>query len=407
MANPAGTGRRWAVLSVVFLTAFVAAFSQFMVAPWGLEVSIALGFEPTQLASVILAPMLVGVFLGLVGGVLGDKYGVKRVVAFGFVISMAAAFLRINASSYGALFLWMFLMGLFVTLMAANTPKLLGSWFPPQQMALAMGIYMSAGALGTAAAQATARAFSTYQAAFLFGAIAICVAFVLWIVVVKDAPADMPPPPPASLGQSLSSAAKSVNVWMLGLGMAMFMGANMTFSSLLPVGLQTGKGVDPAQAGLYASLLTIGVLIGNLGISAVARVAGRMKPVILGCGIFGAVFLIAAWYLAPGVAAMAALLIGGAALGGAPTLIMAGPALLPDIGPARAGAAGGLITTVQMIGAFVLPSWVIAPIGGANYDLVFLLGGLCSALIAVVMLIVPEYGKTPGAAPAAPAEEAA
>ena len=72
------------------------------------------------------------------------------------------------------------------------------------------------------------------------------------------------------------------------------------------------------------------------------------------------------------------------------------PALLDEIGPMNAGSAAGLVTTVQMLGAFFLPSSVFAPLatsnGVMNYSTLFLYGALCSVLMGVVALLLPELG---------------
>lgn len=74
------------------------------------------------------------------------------------------------------------------------------------------------------------------------------------------------------------------------------------------------------------------------------------------------------------------------------SLLIAFPMLLPEIGPVYAGSAGGIICTLQVIGAVFIPSFVIAPLAGQNYNLFFTLGSLCFFLVSVVVLLLPELG---------------
>ena len=77
-------------------------------------------------------------------------------------------------------------------------------------------------------------------------------------------------------------------------------------------------------------------------------------------------------------------------LGGLLPTIMSIPAILPEIGPVKMGAAGGLISTVMMAGAFLIPSYVITPIAGGINDMTFLLSAACSGLLAVIFMILPN-----------------
>jgi len=42
------------------------------------------------------------------------------------------------------------------------------------------------------------------------------------------------------------------------------------------------------------------------------------------------------------------------------------PMLLPEIGPVYAGSAGGIIATLQVIGAVVAPTFIITPLAGSS-----------------------------------------
>jgi hypothetical protein len=67
--------------------------------------------------------------------------------------------------------------------------------------------------------------------------------------------------------------------------------------------------------------------------------------------------------------------------------------LLPEIGPVYAGSAGGIIATLQVIGAVLLPTFVITPLAGSNVTVLFGLAALCMALIIIPVLFLPELGS--------------
>ena len=75
--------------------------------------------------------------------------------------------------------------------------------------------------------------------------------------------------------------------------------------------------------------------------------------------------------------------------------------LLPEIGPVYAGSAGGIITTLQVIGAVVVPTFIVTPLAGSNAKVLFGMAALCLALIIVPVLFLPELGTRALAARAA------
>ncbi len=81
--------------------------------------------------------------------------------------------------------------------------------------------------------------------------------------------------------------------------------------------------------------------------------------------------------------------------------------LLPEIGPIYAGSAGGIITTLQVIGAVVVPTFIVTPLAGSNVTVLFGLAAVCLALIIVPMLFLPELGTRALAARSARVSEKA
>ncbi|MDR2377804.1 MAG: MFS transporter [Bifidobacteriaceae bacterium] len=397
--------RRWIILAITFLVAFAVSYSQFTLSGRGPEIAAALNLKDSAMAAIGLAPMLPGVFFALIAGGLADRFGVKLVVTVAFVCSVVGAVGRIWAENFVLLLITMFLLGMAASILAANAAKLYASWFPREQIGTAMGIFMAAGATGTMAAQATASRFASTQAAFVFGGALVVLAFVLWLALVKNRPADAgaEPPPQQPITAYLGKVARNPFVWLMGLGMILFMAAQMTFAQFLPTALVGVHELKIESAGVVASLFTLGTLLGSVVVPMVARRVGRIKPVVITVALIGGVGMLVGWLVAPGGLSACVLVLGGIGLGAAPPMIMAGPALLPGIGPEFAGSAGGLISTLQMAGAYCVPTFVLAPIAGGDYNLLLILAAACCALIALVMAFIPEYGRQPAPAPAEPA----
>lgn len=380
---------RWIILLMTFLPCFWMSVCQFQATPYAADLMQKLSLSEQQYAAIATAPMLVGVFISFLSGTLGDKFGVKKTVAVALAITTVGAIARAFAPSYGALLLVTTLMGIAGTVLNSNNAKLMSTWFSPEQLGLAIGIVVAAGNGGTILAMMIGKGLSPdVSKAFLYGGIMFAVLTVLWVIFVKERRAEIPEGaglPKVELGDVL----KSRYTWVAAAGAALFMGVNLSVSALMSPGL-VARGVDDGSASLTIIIFSVVALTSSILMPGVIAKQSNTK---LFCAILAAasgVTLYLSWR--SGSAAMRDILIAVCAvcLGGLLPTIMSIPALLPEIGPVKMGAAGGLISTVMMAGAFVIPSYVITSIAGGINDMAFLLAAVCAALLAVIFLILPN-----------------
>jgi len=382
---------RWVILLIVWASIFAALVAQFQVAALAYKIIPAFKMTTGQYSMVLTAPMLAGVCFSLVAGALADRFGVKRVVAVGFVFSIVGTFFRYAADTYWEMFILMFLSGIIPGLLNANAAKLLGAWFPKEQMGLVMGIYFKSNGMGITVALATTALFPTTQSAFIAAGILIFAIWILWLLLIKAKPEGAPELPVMPMANYMSVAAKSKNVWLVGIALMFFMGSSMAFSGFLPNALHDQRGMSPVTAGFMASLITFGTIIGSLIGPIISDKLGRIKYFIVPVAVIGATAGYLSW-VSP-QSNMPALFFVFGLLAGMPTpMLMAFPMLLPEIGPVYAGSAGGIIGTLQVVGAVFIPALVIAPIAGQNYTIFFTLGSLCFLALGIVTLFLPELG---------------
>ena len=132
----------------------------------------------------------------IVGGILGDRFGVRRIVGLGVVLMGITLALRGTATSFGAMYVWMLLFGMALALTFPNVPKALGMWFSPQEFGMANGVtqagYGVGGALAVALTPLVVDALGGWRAMTYELGIATVVIGVLWFVMVRDR---TPPPP--------------------------------------------------------------------------------------------------------------------------------------------------------------------------------------------------------------------
>ena len=382
---------RWVVLAIMWLTMFIAVLVQFQVAALSFEIIPALGLSQGQFAMLLSASLLPAVLFALVAGSLADRFGVKKVVAISFIFSIVGTYFRYIPDSFLGYFVLMFLAGITPSFLNANAPKLLGAWFPRERVGTALGIYFTAIGVGTTVALATTALFPTAKSAYITAAIIMFIVGILWLTLVKNRPDGVPEPPAMPALKYIGVAAKSRNVWLAGLALMCFMGANIAFVGFLPDALGQVRGISPAQAGIMSSVVPIGIILGNIIGPIMSARVGRIKPFLVPVAFLGAIVMYFSW-ITPGMGIWAMLFAAGFFLGVSAPLLMSFPMLLPEIGPVYAGSAGGIIATLQLAGGFFIPAFIIAPIAGHNFTLLFVLASATLALLGVISWFLPELG---------------
>lgn len=386
---------RWVILVMVFLALLPCNYNQYQASILAAELVERMNMSTQQFATVMTAPMLIGFFTGILGGTLADRIGSKLCVAISIFLSAVGCFLRLVSHSYGMFFLAMLLIGFAGTFLTLCSAKLFAEWFPAEQLGAMMGVMMGAGSVATALSQATTALFSSMNTAFIFGSVWMSVMLVLWLIFVKDRPEGSSVSESVPVLEPVKKAVKSKNVWILSLVAACFMGFQLTIASFYPTALQE-KGFSLATAGLYASLFTFGGFLGNMIIPNIVAKIGVNRPTLLVSGLLGFVFIAIGWLFCDGIIMAFVIACGGFFACGVLPPVLSYPPSLPEIGVQNAASASGVVTSIQMLAGFLLPSYVITPIcsmgGTINFSMLFILAGILAALQGIIALFLPELG---------------
>jgi fucose permease len=215
-----------------------------------------------------------------------------------------------------------------------------------------------------------------------------------WIIAMKNSTVKSDTATPSlPIPKCLRVVISNLHVWIVGVCLMCILAANIAISSLLPTTLSKLRGVSSVAAGAYSTAITLGFLVGCLVTPIIASKLGRMKPLMFMFGLISAFGVAFAWMAPIGVFLWIGLFITGVTMGGLMPLLTSIPIQLSDIGPTYAGTAGGFTGTLELLGAVVIPTYIIAPIAGTNMNLFFLLGSICMIVLCVFVLFLPELGK--------------
>ena len=141
---------RWLILALLFL-ARTAMGLQFQsvgsVAPFLVE---SIGIQYAAAGTLIGLYLLPGVFISLPGGMLGERFGAKRIVVAGLAMMAAGGLVMGVSQSFAALACGRLLSGTGAVLMNVLLTKMVADWFAGREIATAMAILVTSWPFGIA-----------------------------------------------------------------------------------------------------------------------------------------------------------------------------------------------------------------------------------------------------------------
>lgn len=389
-----GSKYRWKILIAMMLGISSLNFAILLVPSMAATIIGQFGLTQVQFATIASISFLAGFIFGIPSGTLADRYGVKLVIVVGLAISLLGAILRINAATYGALALCNFLIGVGVATIDANAAKYLSMWFKPEEMGTAMGMFVSSTGVGTGLAFATGNLYPTYKIAFTVAVAWIAIGLIAWFLMAKkvEMPQGFKPEP---MSKHLGVCFKSKNLMISTLSIFLILGATLVINSFLTQALIVEKGLEPVHAGLISTMLNVCLIIGGFVSGLIVSKIGKLKPVLVTiCIVCGACYYLA-WIMPFGTLTYLILILAGLTAGGT---IPVAKTMVPmisitgDFGPESIGTAGGIHSAAQNLGAFIIPTYIVAGIAGQDFQMSFAIGFGIFVLAGLLNLLIPELG---------------
>jgi len=388
---------RWRVLAIMAFVCFMANFGEFQLAGIVGRLSSALQLSPLQFGMCLFAPYLMNFIFGIPVGVMADRFGTRPVGGALLLISCAGIVGRAYAStSFASLFVWMLVFGFSMVFVNALGPKILGTWFKPEQMSVAMGVFVGGAGLGVGLGEATSSLFGSLTGAFTFAWVLFALATLWFLVGFRARPAGQPHEAPQRVLEFFGIAARNRHVWVAGFAVLFFFAALVGTSGNLPDALTHVKGVSPVAAGLLGLPLGLGGALGCFFVPLILRKRRVIRVWLAALVAAGAALVLAALAVPFGPMTWICVTVGAFLTNGMLTLTVPLPVMLREIGPTYGGSAGGIVSLLQTAGGFFIPTFVIALIAGANPTMTFALIFLLYVTSALFVIVLPERGFQAG-----------
>jgi MFS family permease len=353
-------GHRWFVMAIIFLVRTTMAMQFQSIAPVAPLVVADLGINYTQLGLLIGLYLLPGTVLALPGGLLGQRFGNRRIALSGLALMVIGGLLTASSGSLWPAGAGRLLSGAGGVLLNLILAKMTAEWFAGKEISTALAIMLTAWPLGIGLGASLFGAVGAASSWRLVQRLAAALAtggFVLLALFGRDAP---------GVGVTGASLRFLPNLSPRGWALALTAGGAWTLFNvgfIVMVGFGPGllhaRGATLGQAGFLISLaIWVSVVSVPLGGALVDRTRRPDLAIMLGCmltaGAVAAIPLIGSpivWLLLAGIVAG---LVPGAVV-----------ALVPgSVQPAELGAALGVFYAM-----FYLGMAVMQPVAGLLLDL--------------------------------------
>ena len=231
---------------------------------------------------------LAGFFSNIPSGLLGDRFGPRWISGLGLVGCAVFGALRALSQNFPSFMIVMFLFGIVISLATVNLPKVLGQWFPSEQLGLANGIMGATYGGGSGLAllisgTLLSSALGGWRNVIYLWAALSAVLATVWMLTLRDRPVDREAKTDhARAGQStlLLALLRKRQVFVLSLINLMFMGGWLGISGSIPFLLEEVRAWPAAAAsGLISMALWVYVL-GCLVVPAVSDRMGLRRPIL-------------------------------------------------------------------------------------------------------------------------------
>ncbi len=381
---------RYVILALCVLTPFgIVTMPNLSLPPMFAIISEELGLSLVEIGSVWGMVGFSGVFFAIIGGSIGDRLGVRRMLFIICLLSGLCGMLRAIATDFGSLLLISLLYGCAQGSVPVIIFKAIRQWFPRENLGMASGIVSAGFASGLMLGPLLSTSVilpalgGWRQVLVLYGLLAIAISL-LWLLlhpagrhaVGEDGGADA-----AGLVAGLRAAARLRNLWLMGIG-GLGVGACFSgFSGYLPTYLKT-IGWAPLDADRALSLFFLASLICVVPFSTLSDRLGIRRGILvaltllLGVGV-GLLGLVAGTFI------LLVAVVTGASFDSVMALQQTSVMEVEGVDNSLSGSALGMVTTIRNLGIAFSP-----PLGNSlaawGAGLPFLFWGACGVCAALM-----------------------
>ncbi len=390
---------RWYILIVLALTGSLAFAAPQMCMPVLFkEISEDLNLSLVQIGTIWGIVPLAGMFVILLGGLLSDRFGTKRVLVIGCFLSGVAGILRGLSNSFFTLSATMFLFGLLLVITAPAMIKVCSTWFSGRHLGLANGVLSMSMGLGfLVSSMISATVLSPLLGGWrnvliMYGTLSVLVS-ILWLLSPREpghTSASAESENKVSFRQSILQVIRIKNIWVLGFIMLGQISCVQGMLGYLPVYLRE-NGWTPATAdGALAAFHGVST-IGTVPLVLLSNRLGSRKIILFAATLMTAIG-VGLLSVTDGAGVWIAVIIAGVVRDGFMALEMTTLIEIEGVGTKYAGTAIGFIHTISRLGECASPP-VGNSLAGINLRYPFIFWAALATAALFVFYFLKDTGR--------------
>lgn len=225
------------------------------------------------------------VIMQIPSGLLGDRYGRRRILLLGLLGGALSAGLTGLAGSFAALFTARALTGAFQGSLFSNDRAIIATVTPPDRIGLGQGVSFAGPGLGLTAGLVIGgllvEVLPWRTVMMLFGLGPIAAA----LLIARFVPSPAPSPAQEPLGRRLGGLFANGPLWLLALASLCAIANQFILATWAPLFFQEAGVTDVGRAGIYAALqgiaASLGMIVGGFTHDRLARRGFQSKTVIV------------------------------------------------------------------------------------------------------------------------------
>ena len=225
------------------------------------------------------------VIMQIPSGLLGDRYGRRRILLLGLLGGALSAGLTGLAGSFAALFAARALTGAFQGSLFSNDRAIIATVTPPDRIGLGQGVSFAGPGLGLTAGLVIGgllvEVLPWRTVMMLFGLGPIAAA----LLIARFVPSPAPSPAQEPLSRRLGGLFANGPLWLLALASLCAIANQFILATWAPLFFQEAGVTDVGRAGIYAALqgiaASLGMIVGGFTHDRLARRGFESKTVIV------------------------------------------------------------------------------------------------------------------------------
>lgn len=329
--------------------------------PLAIQIMNKFGISDGQYTSLYMSNLLPSLFLGIPAAWLVRRFGLKICQCVGILIGLAGLVLRLS-DVYWIFYIGTLIIGAANVVISTMAAATFSGLFKKENVGIALGCLIAAGAAGKAMAESTTSLFPSFEIMSALDIFLQIIVFLAWLILMDGfeySDTD------AAFSRTFVTVLRNKYVWIGALALMLVFGLYTGISAHLPTILMQ-KGFHLVSAGFIASFISIGYFAGAIFLPKLATKIWRKKMFMVALALISSFFTAFACWAQQEALLIASIFMIGACVGGLLPLSIAIPASVLNFGVQESQAAGPVLTTFQLAGAVLIPAYIIVPLTGGK-----------------------------------------